>query len=177
MENNSGECQQKFGTLSAQVDEFMKSTSDSQQQLRQSQVEVKQQMAEILSFLKSSRTGNPHQLDFGDPPPLTQPLRPALVHLDVPRFDGEDPYSWMFQIEQYFAYHNTPEAQRLQIVAFHLDGKASTWFQWLKSQNLPSSWSDFLSRVQSRFGASQFDDPEGKLAKLTQQDSVVEYQS
>lgn len=90
------------------------------------------------------------------------------------RFDGDDPYSWSFQIDEYFTFHQTPEDR---IVAFHLDGRASTWFQWLNSQNMLSTWENFVNRLYAWFGSSRFEDPEGTLAKLTQQGTVEEYQS
>ncbi|XP_057780136.1 uncharacterized protein LOC130998745 [Salvia miltiorrhiza] len=163
MESVVKDLQAQIRTLSAQVDT----------QLRQSQADFQKQLDEFMVILK-----NTHSSSSIDDASNTFPHgRPPFVRLDVPRFDGTDPYSWIFKIEEYFGYHNTPDAQRLQIVSFHLDGKASTWFQWLKSQHMLSSWSDFLNRVKSRFGDSQFDDPEGTLAKLSQQCSVANYQS
>ncbi|XP_057775458.1 uncharacterized protein LOC130994433 [Salvia miltiorrhiza] len=131
---------------------------------------VQKQIDELVALFRNSHPSSSSTMDNHNP-------RGPLVRLDVPRFDGDDPHSWIFKIEEYFAYHNTPDTQRLQIVAFHLDGKASTWFQWLKSQHMLSTWSDFLARVRARFGPSQFEDPEGTLAKLTQQGSVGDYQS
>ncbi|KAH6770906.1 hypothetical protein C2S52_015709 [Perilla frutescens var. hirtella] len=94
------------------------------------------------------------------------------MHLEVPRFTGEDPYDWIFKIEEYFAYQQISGDQRLQIVSFHLDDKALAWFQWLKTNNLLSTWSEFIQKVKFRFGSSHFEDPEGKLAKLLQQRTI-----
>lgn len=103
---------------------------------------------------------------------------PSLL-LDVPRFNGDDPYSWIFQIEEYFSFHNIPESQHLQIVAFHMDGKASSWFQWLKNNGMLSkiSWAKFLQKIRFRFGSSLYDDHEGELAKLSQRGTVEEFQA
>lgn len=102
--------------------------------------------------------------------------RSQTMKLEVPKFDGTDPFSWTFKIEEYFNYHNTPEDQRLRIVFFHMEGKASTWFQWLKSNNFLSTWSEFFQKVNLRFGASQFEDFVGKLSKLVQKTTVAEFQ-
>lgn len=99
------------------------------------------------------------------------------MKLEVPKFDGTDPSSWTFKIDEYFNFHQTPEDQRLRIVSFHIEGKASAWYQWVKANNLLTTWTDFLSKVKLSFGASQFEDYEGKLSKLTQMTTVAEFQS
>ena len=49
--------------------------------------------------------------------------------LEVPRFDGSDPNGWLFRVEAFFDYHDTPDDLRLQIVSLHLEGRAAAWFQ------------------------------------------------
>ncbi|PNX65696.1 hypothetical protein L195_g062727, partial [Trifolium pratense] len=70
-------------------------------------------------------------------------------------------------IEAFFNFHETPEESRLQIVAFHLDGRAAAWFQWATRNNLLSSWPVFLAAVRHRFGPTQYEDIEGDLSKLS----------
>lgn len=64
-------------------------------------------------------------------------------------FDGNDMQNWLFEIEEYFSYHKVLEAQRLGLVVFHLEGKATLWFQLLRSnKKLDSiSWADFLHKT------------------------------
>ena len=47
------------------------------------------------------------------------------LKLDVPRFDGSDPNGWLFHIEAFFDYHDSPNDLRLQIVSFHLESRAA----------------------------------------------------
>lgn len=161
MDPGAVDLQMQFTALAAQVDK----------QLRQSQADFQKQLYEFMVILKNTHPSSSQ----GDLSGHSSPGRSPFVCLDVPRFDGNDPYSWIFKIEEYFGYHNTLEAQCLQIISFHLDGATYTWFQWLKSQGMLSSWFDFLSRVKSCFGDSQFDDPERTLAKLSQQGNVANY--
>ena len=44
------------------------------------------------------------------------------MKLEVPRFDGTEPLSWIFKINQYFEYHGTPERDRLTIASFYMEG-------------------------------------------------------
>nr|DAD32182.1 TPA_asm: hypothetical protein HUJ06_011033 [Nelumbo nucifera] len=58
------------------------------------------------------------------------------LRLEVLRFDGTDPFTWIFRIQQYFDFVGTVEEQRLRIVAFNMEGMASEWFQWMSNNNL-----------------------------------------
>ena len=69
------------------------------------------------------------------PPPLPSPPRPnnpdftPPPRLKFPRFAGTDPHGWIFQSEQYFAYHNIRDHPQLNIASFHLDGITLAWFR------------------------------------------------
>ncbi|MCH98142.1 hypothetical protein A2U01_0019141, partial [Trifolium medium] len=108
----------------------------------------------------------------GVPDPVLRSLK-----LSVPRFDGSNLTDWLFQIEAFFDYHATPEASRLQIVAFHLDGRAAAWFQWAMRNGLLSSWPVFREAVRHRFGPTTYEDVEGDLSKLSQTGSVADFQA
>lgn len=123
-------------------------------------------------------------------PPLFTPFTPGSSHtnpdnnppfrsmkMEVPRFDGSDPAGWIFRIEEFFNFHNTPEATRLRIVSFHMDGPAAAWFQWMKTNHLLSTWPVFLHSMRHRFGGSLYEDSQGELSKLTQTSSVAEFQT
>ena len=122
------------------------------------------------------------------PPTLPTPVPPAStptsssspaqqhrIKIDVPRFDGSDPSGWIFKITQYFEYHATPEAERLTIAAFYMDGRALAWFQWMNDNGQFTSWPAFLQAIQTRFAPSQYEDPTGVLFKLTQKGTVTQY--
>lgn len=58
-----------------------------------------------------------------------------------------------------------------------MKGCASTLYQWMKANNLLTTWMDFLINLKNRFGASLFEDHKGNLSKLTQTIFVAEFQS
>jgi hypothetical protein len=99
------------------------------------------------------------------------------MKLDVPRFDGTNALGWIFKINQFFAYHETPEAERLTVASFYMEGPALGWYQWMASNGQISSWSALLQALEARFAPSQYDDPKGALFKLTQTGSVNDYLS
>nr|GMC86894.1 Transposon Ty3-G Gag-Pol polyprotein [Ipomoea batatas] len=99
------------------------------------------------------------------------------IKLELPRFDGSDPHGWVFRIQEYFDFYDTPDTQRLRIAGFTMEGKASEWYQWMKKNKLLTTWKEFLQNVTKRFGESRFEDFQGKLSKLTQQTTVTTYQA
>ena len=99
------------------------------------------------------------------------------MKLDVHYFDGKDPSGWIFKINQFFEYHDTPAHERLTIASFYKESKVLTWFQWMTSNGQLTSWPVFLQALQTRFAPSQYEDPTGALFKLTQKGTVSAYLS
>ena len=103
-------------------------------------------------------------------------ISPVLrsMKMEVPKFDRSDPNGWVFQIEEFFDFHGTSEPLRLRIVSFHMEGRTTAWYQWMKMNSMltiwkvVSTWKEFLQNLKHRFGASLYDDPQGNLSKLTQ---------
>ncbi|KAH9649714.1 hypothetical protein KPL70_026087 [Citrus sinensis] len=106
-------------------------------------------------------------------------LSPMLrsMKMEVPKFDGSDPNGWVFRIEEFFDFHGTPETLRLRIVSFHMEGRATAWYQWMKMNSLLTTWKEFLQNLKHHFGASLYEDPQGNLSKLSQTTTVAEFQT
>jgi hypothetical protein len=113
------------------------------------------------------------------PPPHNHqiPLQTALprMKLDVPKFDGSDAMGWIFKASQFFDYHQTPKEDRLTVASFYMEGQALSWFQWLHSNNLITTWPGFLQALETRFAPSYYDDPVSALFKLQQRSTVNTY--
>ncbi|XP_061348530.1 uncharacterized protein LOC133293925 [Gastrolobium bilobum] len=99
------------------------------------------------------------------------------LRLKVSRYDGlSDPQGWIYKINQFFDFYDMAEDQRLKIAPFYFEGKALAWFQWVHKNTVIDSWSGFSKALQSRFGPSEMEDYQGKLTKLIQLGTVMEYQ-
>ncbi|GJT66997.1 ty3-gypsy retrotransposon protein [Tanacetum coccineum] len=98
------------------------------------------------------------------------------MRLDVPKFLGVDPESWIFAINEYFSLINTLTDQSLQIVGFNLEGVAAEWFQWMSQNGLITTWDRFMESVKIHFGSSKYKDPKGALSKLLQLGTLEDYQ-
>ena len=59
---------------------------------------------------------------------ITVPATTYKMKLNIPRFDGTKTLCWIFKINQYFEYHNTPEKDCLTIASFYMEGRALAWF-------------------------------------------------
>ncbi|GJU91826.1 ty3-gypsy retrotransposon protein [Tanacetum coccineum] len=100
---------------------------------------------------------------------------PRSMRLDVPKFTGVDPESWLFSINEYFTLLNIPAGQRLRSVGFNLEGAAAEWFRWMSRNGLITDWARFEDSVKNHFGPSKYEDPQGALSKLLQLGSVEDY--
>ena len=81
---------------------------------------------------------------------------PRLPKLEIPLFSGDNVLGWLFQIEHFFHFHNTPPDQRLDIASFYMSGLALGWFKWMHSTNQLSTWEAFTNALEIRFGPSSF---------------------
>ncbi|GJW70089.1 transposon ty3-I gag-pol polyprotein [Tanacetum coccineum] len=70
-------------------------------------------------------------------------LLPRSMRLDVPKFSGTNPESYLFSINEYFTLLNTLIDQRLRIMGFNLKGEAAEWFRWVTQNSLITTWAMF----------------------------------
>lgn len=104
-------------------------------------------------------------------------INPRSVNLDFPKFDGTDPNNWVLKAQQFFAYGQIAENQRVPIAYFHMEGKALQWYNWLMESGSVRSWEEFVVALKVRFAPSAYEDPVGAFTKLQQNSIVDEYQS
>jgi len=102
-------------------------------------------------------------------------IQTRTVKLDFPRFDGTEPVTWILKAQQFFTYSQTPENQKVPIAAFHMEGRALTWYHWLMDAHT-GGWEEFVFALKTRFAPSAFDDPVGAFTKLKQTSTVEDYQ-
>jgi hypothetical protein len=58
-------------------------------------------------------------------------IQAKAVQLEFPKFDGIDPIDWVLKAQQFFSYGQIPENQKVLISAFHMEGRALQWYNWL----------------------------------------------
>jgi hypothetical protein len=87
-------------------------------------------------------------------------LQWKLRKLKPPSFDGEnkkgeDEETWLLGMRKYFQLHNYSSNEKSRIAPYHLQGKESMWWDWLKQvKNLDEkriSWKQFKRYFQQQY--------------------------
>lgn len=97
------------------------------------------------------------------------------IKFDMPKFNGSDPEAWIFMARRFFIFHNTPEDQKLIIASFHVTDAALKWFLWMESSNYLTTWPAFVKSLLKKFNPTTYTIPGGRLSKISQITSVVEF--
>ncbi|KAA8524303.1 hypothetical protein F0562_010726 [Nyssa sinensis] len=77
-------------------------------------------------------------------------IQARSLRLEFPRFDGTDLVQWVLKANQFFSYYDIPDNQKIQIAFFHMEGKALSWYTWLKESNPVTTWDEFTSALEIR---------------------------
>ena len=97
--------------------------------------------------------------------------------MNFPRFDGENPYSWLYKANQYFNIHQTQNNDRIPMASFHLEGEALIWFQDTEGTGQVNTWDLFYKSCVTRFGPTAYDDPMESMTRLRQTSTIAVYKA
>ena len=83
-------------------------------------------------------------------------------------------------MNQFFEFQNTPEAQKVSLASYHLEGEANQWWQWIRrtfqEEGRVLSWMNFEDELWARFGPSKCEDFDEALSRIRQVGSLRDYQ-
>ena len=106
--------------------------------------------------------------------------QPWPTKLDFPRYSGDGLTIWLDLMMQYFDYQVTREEHKVVLAAFHLEGEANQWWQWLKKvyheENKVVTWEIFKKELLVLFGPTEADDFDEALSRICQSGTLREYQ-
>ncbi|XP_040955737.1 uncharacterized protein [Gossypium hirsutum] len=93
---------------------------------------------------ESSATGN-HRRPVNDDDYNRDdfPFKPKPARVELSKFDGSDPESWIFNANEFFDFYDTDDTVRITMAAFHFEGKARRWYRWMKTNKQLSCWDHF----------------------------------
>jgi hypothetical protein len=122
--------------------------------MQSSMEEVKQELTTQLESVFASlctKLKIPTDDHFSEAPPKTEGEHSSHSHtfqhhhfqrdlhlpwVDVTKFDGSDPTSWVTQMEHYFSLYNiTNDLAKLRYGVLHLDQEHWQWWQWRKTSS------------------------------------------
>ena len=72
-----------------------------------------------------------------------------IAKMDMRKFDGKDPVTWILQMEQYFDLHNVQNTQKVRIVTLHLEQNKFVWYRWIFSRKKKCRLVNFYGRNDS----------------------------
>lgn len=95
---------------------------------------------------------------------------------DFPRFDGNNPRSWLLKCLSYFKLMRTPpDADKVSMAALHFEGKAMEWYQQISQEDRVLTWDHFVELVSNRFGELKEGRVFTEFSKLKVKGSLEEY--
>ncbi|KAH9658539.1 hypothetical protein KPL70_023536 [Citrus sinensis] len=108
-------------------------------------------------------------------------MRPTrITKLEFPRFASDDPTEWYSRVSQYFEYQETMDEHKVTLAAYHLEGEANQWWQWMRrayeEEKRPVTWKIFVEELWARFGPTECEDFDEALSRVRQTRSLREYQ-
>ena len=54
-----------------------------------------------------------------------------IPKIDMRKFDGKDPATWILQMEQFFDLNNVQNTQKVRMETLYLEPNQFVWYQWL----------------------------------------------
>jgi hypothetical protein len=71
--------------------------------------------------------------------------------IDMRKFYGKDPNTWILQMEQFFDLHNVPHTQKVRIVSLYLEPNQFVWYRWLCSCKSLITWKIFMKEMIAHY--------------------------
>jgi gas vesicle protein len=95
--------------------------------------------------------------------------------IDMRKFDGKDPITWILQMEQFFDLHNVPHTQKVRIASLYLEPNQFVWYRWLCSRKSLVTWTIFTEEMIAHYGDKRSNTFFIQLVDLKQKGSVTEH--
>ncbi|XP_026399605.1 uncharacterized protein LOC113295486 [Papaver somniferum] len=96
--------------------------------------------------------------------------------LKFPKFDGNNPRSWIRKYNKFFQLYLMDEDQKVMVAYIDLEGKEDVWYQDYQVGREVILREDLCSNINFRFQELGHDDVVGEFNKLCQEGTILEYQ-
>ena len=67
------------------------------------------------------------------------------------KFDGNDPTTWILQMEQFFDLNNMQNTQKVHIATLYLEPNQFVWYQWLYYCKQIITWAIFMEELIAHY--------------------------
>ncbi|XP_031279870.1 uncharacterized protein LOC116138295 [Pistacia vera] len=127
------------------------------------------------SSVENQNSGGEKEPDRGDSEEVGKEEKKNTCKLELPIFNGEDPYGWFFRADRYFTINRYQETKVVEAAAVCMEGRALSWYQWVESRAPFQSWDAFKTTLIDRFQPSFTGSAYEALVALKQDGTVTEY--
>jgi hypothetical protein len=94
--------------------------------------------------------------------------------IDLRKFDGKNPITWILQMEQFFDIHNVPHTQKVHIASLYLEPNQFVWYRWLCSRKSLITWTIFTKEMIAHYKDTRSNIFFIQLINLKQKGSTIE---
>jgi hypothetical protein len=148
---------------------------------------LKEEIMEVLKNFVIERTPESenvsHEIHDEDTRKVNQEWRNSnfglktnhVPKIDMRKFDGKDPITWILQMEQFFDLHNVPHTQKVQIASLYLEPNQFVWYIWLCSHKSLVTWTIFMEEMIAHYEDTRSNTFFSQLINLKQKGSVTEH--
>ena len=74
-----------------------------------------------------------------------------IPKIDMRKFYGKDPATWILQMEQFFDLNNVQNTQKVRMTTLYLEPNQFVWYQWLCSRKKIITWAIFMEELVAHY--------------------------
>src|SRR3984885_6502088 len=98
-----------------------------------------------------------------------------IPKIDMRKFDGKDPVTWILRMEQFFDLNNVQNTQKVRIATLYLEPNQFVWYQWLCSRKQFITWAIFMEELIAHYEDTKSNTFFIQLISLKQKSSIMEH--
>ena len=95
--------------------------------------------------------------------------------IDMRKFDGKDPATWILQMEQFFDLKNLQNTQKVRMATLYLELNQFVWYQWLCAHKQFMTWVIFMEELMAHYEYTKSNTFFSQLINLKQKGSMTEH--
>jgi len=98
-----------------------------------------------------------------------------IPKIDMRKFDGKDPLTWILQMEQFFDQHEVQHTQKVRISSLYLEPNQFVWYRWLFSRKTFVTWTIFMEALITHYQEAKSNTCFSQLINLKKKGTFAEH--
>ena len=98
-----------------------------------------------------------------------------IPKIDMRKFDGKDPATWILQMEQFFDLNNVQNTQKVRMATLYLEPNQFVWYQWLCCHKQFITRAIFTEELIPHYEDTKSNTFFSQLISLKQKGSIMEH--